>query len=82
MLNVGQMETIKKDLSQQIEEYFNNNVENDEQAKLCLDMGIAIYYTQEGLEERCMIKEYSNGVKQLIRWNSIDKYEVINDNYK
>jgi len=76
------METIKKDLSQQIEEYFNNNLENDEQAKLCLNMGIAIYYTQEGLEEKYMIKEYPNGIKHLIRWISIDKYEVTNDNYK
>jgi len=76
------MENIKKDLAEQLEEYFSNIQENDEQAKQCLNMGIAIYYTEDNLADNQMIKQYPNGKKELICWIDMGKYEVINDNYK
>jgi hypothetical protein len=76
------MNNQKKDIEQQLDEYFKNIPEDDEQSKLCLNLGIPIYYTEDNLDEDYMIKEFSNGQRQLIRWKSINQYEVINDNYK
>ena len=69
------------DLWEQIGNHFKNQPENDEQAKICLSMGIAIYYTENNTPDNYVIKEYPNGKKQLITWLDNGKQEIIHDNY-
>ncbi len=69
------------EIGDQIEEHFKNQKENNDQAQLCLSMGIPIYYVEDNTPENYLIKKYPNGKKQLINWIDRNTQEIINDNY-
>ena len=69
-----------KELAEQIEQHFQKYPENSEQSQLCLSMGIPIYYVEENIEHECIVKEYPNGKKQLIKLINNEE-EIIYDNY-
>jgi len=71
----------KLDLDEQIEMHFINQPENDDQSKLCLSMGIPIYYTENNIQENHIIKEYPNGKRQLILCVDMETKKVIKDDY-